>query len=147
MEVTDAIGAVWEYCVLQGRLVRHFLATYSPRDLDRFRDVPNGSFVLGTDCWKHTRHGAGVSFENGDGVRVNAHVDMAEFPEGFDAGRLFEYLSSKGLRRVRFEGADYDVAYPDVVRLVARMASRGRLTLVRGEAPYGTYERVVPPNT
>jgi hypothetical protein len=47
MEVTDAIDAVWEYGVLQGRLVRHFLAKCSPRDLDRFRDVPNGSFVLG----------------------------------------------------------------------------------------------------
>jgi hypothetical protein len=50
VEVTDAMGAVSEYCVLQGRLVRHFLMMYSPRDLDRFCDVPNGLFVLGVEC-------------------------------------------------------------------------------------------------
>jgi hypothetical protein len=138
VEVTDAMGAVSEYCVLQGRLVRHFLAKYSPRDLDRFRDVPNGSFVLGAECWKHTRHGVGVSFESDDGVSVNAHVGMVDFPEGVDGGRLFEYLSSKGVRCVRFDGTMYDVEYRDMVRLVTRMADCGRLKRVRGEAPYGT---------
>jgi hypothetical protein len=146
MEVTDAIDAVWEYGVLQGRLVRHFLAKCSPRDLDRFRDVPNGSFVLGAECWKQTRHGVGVLFESSEGVRVNAHVGMVDFPEGLDGGRLFEYLSSKGVGRVEFNGAMYDVDYGSMIRLVTRMADCGRLKRVRGEAPYGTYERVGPSN-
>ncbi len=98
----------------------------------------NGSFVLGAECWKHARHGVGVSFESDDGVSVNVHVRMVDFPEGVDGGRLFEYLSSKGVRCVEFNGAMYDVDYGSMVRLVTRMADCGKLKLARREAPYGT---------
>jgi hypothetical protein len=83
-----------------------------------------------------------VLFESDDGVSVNAHVGMVDFPEGVDGGRLFEYLSSKGVRCVRFDGTMYDVDYGSMIRLVTRMADCGRLKRVRGEAPYGTYERI-----
>jgi hypothetical protein len=60
-----------------------------------------------------------------DGVRVNAHVGMAEFPEAIDGGRLFEYLDSLHLSAVVLGGREYPVEPWTMIGLVADMAQAG----------------------
>src|SRR5438132_540026 len=98
MSNVDAADVVREFIVEQASLVRHFMSQFSPKDTLRFRDAPNGTFVLNGVSWNHRRHGSGVVFTNSGGVVINAHVAMAAHPAAVDGGRLFEYAESRGIR-------------------------------------------------
>lgn len=107
--------------------MRRFLDKYRPKDRERFLDVPNGYLMEAGASWSHQRHGAGVTFVSPEGIRVNAHVAMAEYPEGIDGGRLFEYLESLGVASVYFEGIEYSVPKYEMDRLMDQMARSGLL--------------------
>ena len=142
MEPMNATVTVLDYAALQGRLVRMFLDLYMPKDLQRFRDVPNGEFVMESVVWKHTRHGVGVLFVSEHGVRVNAHLAMAAHPRGLDGGRVFEYLHSKTVRSLCFNDLVYVVDKAEMDRLLLRMAECGVLSLCNtgGSFPHHVYE-------
>ena len=115
---------------------------YQPADRERFRDVPNGMLVEAGTTWTHQRHGAGVLFASSEGVRVNAHVAMAEYPEGIDGGRLFEYLESLGIASVVFEGREYTTTKPEMDIWVDQMTRSGLLRPVisSGRFAYRIFE-------
>jgi len=142
MATNDVQYLAKQFSLLQGRLVREFLARYKPKDLERFRDVPNGTIVEGGAQWMHKRHGAGILFININGVRVNAHVAMIEFPEGIDGGRLFEYIESLGMPSVVFAGREYSTTKPEIDILVQEMTQGGLLRRVSssGRFPHHIFE-------
>lgn len=125
MEASKADQLVRQFAYVQGRLVRNFLEKYRPKDRERFRDVPNGMLVEAGETWTHQRHGAGVAFVNSKNIRVNAHVAMAEYPEGIDGGRLFEYLESLGHTSVVFDKHEYAINKPEMDKLLDQMMRKG----------------------
>ncbi|WP_437777119.1 DUF6896 domain-containing protein [Sorangium sp. So ce1097] len=127
MKENSARCHVERFVSLQGRLVRKFLDKYRPKDRERFLDVSNGYLMEAGAPWSHQRHGAGVTFVSPEGIRVNAHVAMVEYPEGIDGGRLFEYLESLGVASVYFEGLEYSVATYEMDKLMDQMARSGLL--------------------
>ena len=127
MRSGDAVQCLFEFARLQGNLVRHFLSVYEPKDLERFRDVKNGTLSIGGKSWRHYRHGAGVLFMDSDDVRVNAHVAMVDHPEAMDGGRLFEYLESLGFDSVFFEEREYLIDMPEMVVMLGDMVRCGML--------------------
>ncbi|MGK4000212.1 DUF6896 domain-containing protein [Sorangium sp. So ce1024] len=118
---------VERFASLQGRLVRRFMDKYRPKDREKFLDISNGYLMEAGALWSHQRHGAGVTFVSPEGIRVNAHVAMVEYPEGIDGGRLFEYLESLGVASVYFEGVEYSVPRCEMDKLMDEMARRGLL--------------------
>ncbi|WP_155797948.1 DUF6896 domain-containing protein [Sorangium cellulosum] len=127
MTESSAEYLVKQFASLQGRLVRKFLDKYRPKDRERFLDISNGYLMESGASWSHQRHGAGVTFVRLEGIRVNAHVAMVEYPEGIDGGRLFEYLESLGVASVHFEGIEYSVAKHEMDKLMDQMARSGLL--------------------
>jgi hypothetical protein len=127
MATNNAVELLLQFASLQGHLVRKFLELYDPKDRERFRDVPNGALSLNDESWTHQRHGSGVAFVNSNNVQVNAHVAMADHPEGIDGGRLFEYLESLGCPFVVFSGREYSVTKDDMDRMVDDMVQSGLL--------------------
>jgi hypothetical protein len=136
MKKGEAIEQVREFSKLQGCLVRHFLELYHPVDRERFRDVRDGEFLIHGELWRHQRHGAGVLFVGPDNVSVDAHVAMADFPDAVDAGRLCEYFESVGISIVGFCEQEYDVAVPELDRMLVEMTRVGVLREVNVQSPY-----------
>lgn len=144
MIVGDAAQYLSEFARLQGRLVRQFLNVYAPMDREKFRDVADGTILLGGELWTHHRHGLGVSFVNPGGIHVNAHVAMAEYPEAIDAGRLFDYLESMGVDALSFDGHEYVVSVPVIEKMLNRVAMFGvlRESVTQGPFPKKIFELI-----
>ncbi|WP_437814633.1 DUF6896 domain-containing protein [Sorangium sp. So ce1078] len=142
MAAKDAMQLLSQYALLQGRLVRTFLNLYQPKDRETFRDVPSGTLSMDGTTWTHQRHGAGVTFVDPSDVKVNAHVGMAECPEGVDGGRLFEYLESIGVAVVVYGGQTYDVEKRNMDRMLDEMVQGGLLRAVttRGRFAHRIFE-------
>ena len=95
MSNLDFCQLVAEYARLQLRLVTTFLETVNPSDRMYLNDIPKrGTIVSDGEVWRYTKHGGGVTFESGSGVRVSAHTDLAEVPDGVEPWRIFVYLES-----------------------------------------------------
>ena len=129
METVGAVAVLSEYASLQGRLVRQLLCRYQPTDLERFRDLPNGELFVDQVVWSHVRHGAGVRFQNKDGVQVNAHVGMATHPEALDRGRLYEFLESRSIASVTFADVTFATSMLEIDRLLRTMKAYGVLSV------------------
>ncbi|WP_438006706.1 hypothetical protein WME89_50470 [Sorangium sp. So ce321] len=144
MTRSDALQLLEQFASLQGRLVRNFLELYAPKDREGYRDAPKGTLSTDGRTWKCQRHGAGVVFVDLGGVRVNAHVGMAEYPEGMDGGRLFEYLDSLGLSVVIFGDREYDVTKFEMDQMIDDMVQGGLLRAIttKGRFPYRIFELV-----
>lgn len=142
MATRDVVRLLSQYASLQGRLVRKLLNLYQPKDRDTFRDVPSGTLSMDGRTWTHRRHGAGVTFEDPRDVKVNAHVGMAEYPEGVDGGRLFEYLESIDVDTVAFGGREHNVTKHDMDRILDEMVQGGLLQVVttRGRFAHRIFE-------
>ena len=101
MSNLDFCQLVAEYARLQLRLVTTFLETVNPCDRMYLNDIPKrGTIVSDGEVWRYTKHGGGVTFESGSGVRVSAHTDLAEVPDGVEPWRLFVYLESTHVLRM-----------------------------------------------
>lgn len=144
MKASDAVQLLTQFASLQGLLVRQYLDVCNPKDREGFRDAPRGTLSTDGRTWKYQRHGAGVAFVDLSGVRVNAHVGMAEHPEGVDGGRLFEYLDSLGLSVVIFGDREYDVTKSEMDRMMEDMVQGGllRVTMTRGRFSHRIFELV-----
>ncbi|XYH97564.1 DUF6896 domain-containing protein [Sorangium sp. So ce1128] len=144
MTTSDTLQLLEQFASLQGRLVRKFLELYDPKDREGFRDAPRGTLSMDGRTWKCQRHGAGIVFVDLSGVRVNAHVGMAECPEGMDGGRLFEYLDSLGLSVVIFGDREYDVTKSEMDQMVDDMVQGGLLRAITttGRFPHQIFELV-----
>ena len=95
MSNLDFCQLVEEYARLQLRLVTTFLETVNPSDRIYLTNIPKrGTIVSDGEVWRYTKHGGGVTFESGSGVRVSAHTDLAEVPDGVEPWRIFVYLES-----------------------------------------------------
>ncbi|WP_437968479.1 hypothetical protein WMF04_03940 [Sorangium sp. So ce260] len=142
MTKIDAAQLLSQYASLQGHLVRKLLNLHQPKDRETFRDVPSGMLSMDGRTWAHRRHGAGVAFVNPSGIKVNANVGMAEFPEGVDGGRLFEYLESIGATAVVFREQEHGVTKRDVDRMLDEMVQGGLLRVVttRGRFAHQIFE-------
>jgi len=142
MDLLDIETVIPQYVALQGRLVRTFLSRYNPNDIERFRDVSDGSVDVDGMDWRHRRHGAGILFLSARGVRVNAHLGMVQYPEGIDGGRLFEYLESQAVRAVTFRGSVHVVGKVELDTLLNEMGALGvlRRSETTGRLSHGVFE-------
>jgi hypothetical protein len=138
MATLEALRAVSDFAALQGKVVREFLRVYAPRDRERFFDVPNGTMSVDGAPWHHRRHGAGVTFTGPGDVVVNAHVEMVDYPEAIDGGRIFEYLESAGVGSVTLGADAYAVTPESMWQLVRDMVTAG---LLRAVTTQGRYQR------
>ncbi|WP_437675412.1 DUF6896 domain-containing protein [Sorangium sp. So ce131] len=146
MTTRDALQILNHFASLQGHLVRQFLHLYDPQDRERFRDAPNGTLSINGKTWSHQRHGAGITFVGPDNTRVNAHVGMADYPEGFDSGRLFEYFDSTGTTIVTFDDRNYAATIHEINNLIDDMIQRGlvRAVFTKGRFPHKIFELTHP---
>ncbi|MGC4070811.1 MAG: hypothetical protein QM784_40280 [Polyangiaceae bacterium] len=127
MDSPDLELTIAQYSSLQERLVREFISRYRPADVERFRDVPDGDFLLDEVKWFHRRHGAGILFLSEQGIRVNAHVAMVQHPRAIDGGRIFQYLESQGKESVSFRGTSITAGKLELDTLIDEMTRLGVL--------------------
>lgn len=133
----DAVSFLRDYSVLQERLVTHFLTLYCPRDLERFRDVPDSALIVCGEEWRHRRHGRGVAFKHADGRVVNAHSGMAGSANALDPGRVFEFAASVGIHGLDYSGTRFATSYSGIRRLFWVLITDG--WLVRAEYTPGRF--------
>jgi hypothetical protein len=131
--------AIKEFSALQGALAAEYIRLRSPKDLARFRDAENGKFQLEGKTWIHQRHGAGISFTDPSGVRINAHVAMALHPHGFDEGRIWEYLESTNTHSVEFENLHFDLSMTALRLLFKNLVEAKVIQTVQVPGQFSTY--------
>jgi hypothetical protein len=136
MPAIDIHVFIPRYLGLQSRLIRAFLDQCKPRDLVRFRGVPPGSLELDGTKWNYSRHGGGILFLSEQGIRVNAHAASVQFPEGFDGGRLFEYLESLKIGSVCFGASAYQVGKREMDALLIELARVDLVQEFRSSGPF-----------
>ena len=129
---------VRQYSKLQASLVRAFLETVQPTDLEFFHDIArSGRIYHDGEEWSWSRHGAGVAFRSErSGVTVDAHVGMAKAPEGVDAWRLVTFLESTGVRQVQH--GEMNISAEDergLSRLLEAMVDEKELQVKTGGHP------------
>jgi hypothetical protein len=144
MAAIDIHVLVSRYAAVQNRLIRAFLDQCKPRDLDRFRDVAPGLLELEGAEWNYSRHGGGILFVSEQGIRVNAHAALVQFPEGFDGGRLFEYLESLEFDSVYLGMSVYQAGKRELDALLIELAKAGFVRQFQSVAPFShlIYQRV-----
>ncbi|WP_370865966.1 DUF6896 domain-containing protein [Chondromyces apiculatus] len=140
----DAVQVVLEFCQLQRQLVAHFMDLHEPKDRERFSDVARVTVLrLGEQSWRCARHGAGISFKTA-GSTVDAHVGLAIFADAIDGWRLLQFLESRGIASLSFEGESYPADEEEALgRLLASMSNAGILEKVPLRARFGLFRPVM----
>ena len=97
MNKAELITELEGFVTLQTSLVESFCSSYPQvTDLETLVDSPrNGPLTVGRTTWFFQKHGIGLTFENPEGVVVNAHSSFHS-PRKFDAWRILLYLNSIG---------------------------------------------------
>jgi hypothetical protein len=111
-------------------------------ELDGVEETPGltgvpwlGSLAHNDSFWEFQKHGAGVSFsKTSTGTVIDAHIEMFDAPDAFDAWRLVQYFESSCVESVGYQNELFDVTNERKVEdLLDRLHRDGKLsTLNRG---------------
>jgi hypothetical protein len=130
VEPIDLLVLLRTFVQLQLKLITALKAQLGAKDWHLLIDVPRrGQVELEGRGWRYSVHGTGIRFDGG-GCSVDANRGLGRFPSAFDAGRIVEYVRSKGTDEVSWRGSSYRLDYDSTPSLLRQLAESGDIVRV-----------------
>ncbi len=115
---SDVAAILLVFVELQSNLISTFQQRF-PQIIDSeylLNSPRSGSILSQEEEWQFQRHGVGICFAGQKSSKVvDAHVGMLEYPQAFDAWRLFQYFESIGIEKIRYLSDVFDVSDEDSI--------------------------------